>query len=229
MKPHYKCILLVLSSQDSHKISEQDRPHYPKLKQLWEVLQFKNPNVLVKFVYAGDYVTNNVGDMVYAEVAENYHPGMLTKTLLAFGNLLREYSFDYLIRTNLSTFWHLDNLVDYCNTLPNDMVLQGSLINMHKNWVAGYNMLMSRDVVQCLANNYNWVLNQKVMWNAEDLALSLAATSLMNLVPQQLVCGRYTPRLLPSNLSKVVCVRCKLDTRQETLEAMQDLVNRTYR
>ncbi len=47
------------------------------------------------------------------------------KSILAFQYILKNYKFDYVIRTNISTFWNLNKLNRVLTKLPNKKCVAG--------------------------------------------------------------------------------------------------------
>ena len=183
----YKAILLVLASEDVDntfyiikKICDEWKPLYPHFKNVYEQYINENPNIKVLFVY-GDSPTliANEYDLVY-DVFENDYPGMITKTLFAMKDIENTYDYDFLIRTNLSTFWDLNQLEYRLDKLPKTQCLTGTPVK-HKNkigddyhYIAGYDMIISRDLIQSILPYTNEIINQKILLDMEDLSICTA-------------------------------------------------------
>jgi hypothetical protein len=166
-KPFYKAILLVLASDNTEL--------YRQFKQVYEHYIDSNPNVKVLFVYGRD-VSFDVKpyDLVY-DVEENYYPGMITKTVRAFEHINRSYDYDFLVRTNLSTFWDINRLCKRLNRLPTTQCASGTFRQcVYKGrrspeYIAGVNLVVSRDVVQHFIDHQDRLIE----WDLpEDWALS---------------------------------------------------------
>lgn len=179
----YKAIILVLASEDNERVPDSLRPFYPVLKKAYESYMFEHPDIKVLFVYGGatsferkDY------DLVYDHVPETYHPGMLTKTLLAIDHIHKNYEYDYIIRTNLSQFWIFDRLVKRLNLLPKEKCVTGTQITIrykdsdriYLQYTAGYDLHISRDLIPCLIDNREEIIKSKSLWNMEDHAICQA-------------------------------------------------------
>lgn len=59
-----------------------------------------------------------VNDILFVKGVESFIPGVLEKTLAAMEFCLANIPFDYLVRTNLSSFWDLHRLLEVYDTLP---------------------------------------------------------------------------------------------------------------
>ena len=100
---------------------------------------------------------------------------ILPNTICALEKILEKEEFDYVIRTNLSSYWNIDNTFKLLNTLPKNGVYAGPVQEMDKlKWVEGDAIIMSLDVVQALLRNRN-LLNGEVI---DDLAIASALSRL---------------------------------------------------
>ena len=169
MEKHYKAIILVLASDNT--------VFYQECKRIYEVYMFAHPDIKVLFVYgAGTSFERKDYDLVYDDIPENYYPGMITKTLRAVEHIDNTYDYDYLIRTNLSTFWDFSRLLKRLENLPSTNCISGSRIwNTSKGitsaeYIAGVNLVLSRDLVKDIITNIDEVCS----WSniPEDLAIS---------------------------------------------------------
>jgi hypothetical protein len=183
MKKHYKTILLVLASEDVpiesvfQKAQKDAWPLYPFMKSVYEAYMFQHPDIKVLFVYgAGTTFAKQDYDLIYEDIPEKYYPGMLAKTMRAFEHIDSTYSYDYLIRTNLSTFWDFDRLVEHLNTLPPSCISGTRILIKDKSldYVAGFDLLISSDIVKKILPFSNEILQSKVYLNLEDIALNAA-------------------------------------------------------
>ena len=110
MKKHYKAVILVLASDNS--------PIYQEFRKIYQRYLNECPDVKVLLVYgAGTLFERQEYDLVYDDIVENYYPGMITKTLRAMEHIDQTYDYDFLIRTNLSTFWDFTRLLKRFNNL----------------------------------------------------------------------------------------------------------------
>lgn len=188
MEKKYKAIVLVLASDDESlantrwvipRMKPEWKPLFPYFKKIWESYMFENPNIKVLFVYGKDpNIERKNYDLVY-DVVENNHPGMITKTLYAFKDIDATYDYDFLIRTNLSTFWDLHALETRLDKLPKQQCLVGTKVvrsesnPIEKDYVSGFDMVLSRDLVTGLIPHTQEVIDQKVWCSMEDLSICL--------------------------------------------------------
>ena len=184
MKPKYLAILLVLASEDVpnqsvfRKNQESSKPLYPFMRSIYESYMFEHPDIKVLFVYgAGTTFERKDYDLVYDDIPENYYPGMIAKTMTAIEHIDNTYDYDYLIRTNLSTFWDFNNLANTLHTLPTNNCMAGTHVVMKDiadnplNYVAGYDMIISRDLIKKIIPFKSEIIADKVFCDMEDLAI----------------------------------------------------------
>ena len=168
MENHYKAILLVLASNNS--------PVYKQFKKVYQSYLYENSNIKVLFVYGKCDLYHRMDyDLVFDDIEENYYPGMITKTIRAFEYINQNYTYDFLIRTNLSTFWDFERLVKRLDTLSTINCLTGTLRNcVYKvqkspQYISGVDLILSSNLVEQLVNNQYEVCS----WDLpEDWALS---------------------------------------------------------
>jgi hypothetical protein len=188
MKPKYEAVIVVIASQDEDvnntryiikRLIPEWEPLYPVMKSLWEQYAYEEPSFKVIFTYGGGPKRFDIRphDWIYEDVFENDHPGMITKTLRAFADVERLYDYKYMIRTNLSTFWDFVRLKNRLKTLPQEKCLTGTVIRLQDpsgnsyEYIAGYDLIISRDVVQQILAHTEETIAQRVYCNMEDLSL----------------------------------------------------------
>ena len=90
-------------------------------------------------------------------------PNILEKTLDAFDLCLNKYNFDFMLRTNLSSFIMLDKLIAITNYIPKNNFVGGSIGNHGGiKFVGGAAILFSRDVIQNLIDNRKSIINDVI-------------------------------------------------------------------
>jgi len=73
-------------------------------------------------------------------------PGLLYKTRVAMEYLLNHEEFDYLLRSNLSSFFHAESLLEFIKDKPRQNAMFGDLIV--GKFLSGSGYIMTRDVVE---------------------------------------------------------------------------------
>ena len=159
MTSHYKFVFLIIDS-DNEPCYEFNR------KILRSCLNYL-PDVRPLFVRARINQTDPIcleGDTLFWKGTESYIPGILEKTLAAMDYCLTHVSFDFLIRTNLSSFWNIRPLLALFPALPRSLYVSAIIGRYTEDKAVGtpyYNTpfpsgsgtIFSRDVIQQCVNN----------------------------------------------------------------------------
>ena len=161
-KPFYKCILLVLASND--------KPIYRYFKRAFESYMDRNPSVKVLFTYGNgipfepkDY------DLVYSDIGESYNtPNMALKTVRAFDYIDKNYRYDYIVRTNLSTFWILNKLLEKIDLLPKTRCIAGRMAIYPPPYITGTSMFISGDLIPLIVRDVDTAIYKTPKYTPED-------------------------------------------------------------
>jgi hypothetical protein len=184
MKPHYKAIVLLIASEDSandcyilKKIKPEWKPVFPFFKAVHEQYINTNKDIRAFYVYGNTQVSRpSEHDLIFSNIPETNHPGILLKTVAALEYLSENFTYDYVIRTNLSTFWDLNKLLNRLDTLPASNCVRGTPMSLavdstRYNFISGFDLVLSKDVVQVIIDNKQELVTQQVYINLEDLSI----------------------------------------------------------
>jgi hypothetical protein len=118
---HYRAVILVIATNNT--------AHFKNARKVWKSYMNINPSIKVVFVYGNsglDLEDRDSSDFVYDYINEaTVCPGVLQKVLIGMFQLNRDYTFDYYIQTNISTFWNLSIIEDTLNKLPKEKCYAG--------------------------------------------------------------------------------------------------------
>ncbi len=191
-KPYYKAIILVLASDND--------PLYSFFKRVYESYMFENPSIKILFTYGqGTKFEKKDYDLVYDDLKETPMPPDITKKVTrSFEYIDKNFSYDYVIRTNLSTFWDLNKLLNRLSKLPKTKCFAGKKGIFQPLYITGTSMVISSDLIKLIIQNQH-IINDKIYpkYVAEDKLLSDLITKNLNVVPiisNQNICifDRYT-------------------------------------
>ena len=188
---HYKAILLLISADDEYndqyrmkKIKPEWRPLMPFFKEAQRAYADVRPDMRTFFIYANSKKASEAreDELIFEHIPENDNPGIVAKSLEAMGVVHERYSYDYIIRSNLSTFWDLNRLSDRLDKLPKEKCFAGHILNARdfgrERYIAGYDLIFSRDVIEKILPYKKEIMdlgtNNKVWCNLEDIAISRA-------------------------------------------------------
>ena len=166
---------------------------YSKNKQYDEMLTIqrsylhKFPNITTYFIDFREHQTNPIEieeDFIYVK-GKNTYLNITYKTIEAIEYAVKHLSFDYLIRTNMSTIINIPTLIAYCSTLrKTNLYTGGRILTLHwpdkksgikdqthwgSKFVSGTSIMMSYDVA-------NSMIKQKSKINydvIDDVAIGL--------------------------------------------------------
>ena len=153
----YRALVLVLAS-DSNAL-------FKMFKSVWEQMMFTEPDVGIFFVYGGKEVAlTQPWDLVFRHIPESY-PVRLHKVYEAFALLDRLFDYDFMVRTNLSTFWVLGRLLRQLDRLPTKLCYVGDgplppWRAAHERWyLSGTDTIVNRYMITSLVqqrDKLNW-------------------------------------------------------------------------
>jgi len=144
---HYKIIFLIISS-DNEPVYKQMKELSPKYYNMYSE-QIKYFFIEHKQINEEIIEENN---NLYINGIESFIPGIYQKSIKAIEYINNKYSYDYVIRTNLSTFWHIENLFNLLNMKPKTNFAAGYAF---QGFISGTGIIMSRDVGNIVTSNLN--------------------------------------------------------------------------
>lgn len=105
---------------------------------------------------------------------ESYIPGILKKTINAFIEIQKKYKYNYVLRTNISSFFIIDNLLKIKKKLNTINLYSGFLGDYGDfQFVSGAGIWLSSDIIDIIINNKN-NLNYNL---PDDIAIALLLKS----------------------------------------------------
>lgn len=146
VKINQKLIILIICSNNLNI--------YEKFIHMW--LQYMNSHEHIKsFFIFGDGVDGSPveeeNNVIRFPIKETYIPGILQKTIAAFQYIDENYEYDYILRTNLSSFIILDRLYQYVQN--NEHIMYGGVSG--GEFISGSGILMSKECNKMVLKNRN--------------------------------------------------------------------------
>jgi len=156
---HYKIFFLIISSDNE--------PVYAQMKEL-STKYYNLYSNKIKFFFIENrpfvyYECIDYNNFLYNNGTESFVPGIYQKSVKAIEYINKKYSYDYVIRTNLSTFWHMENLFSFLDLKPKENFAAGY---SYQGFISGTGIIMSHDVGNIVVSNLN---NSHIM---DDIAIS---------------------------------------------------------
>jgi hypothetical protein len=156
-----KILILVLSFNDNAIYSK----FYKTQKETWDSEKIDGVET---FYYFGNSNKNEIiGNDIFVDVNESIH-NYGYKTINTF-ELINDLEFDYVFRTNSSSYVDKKMLLEYVETKPKENYYSGMIGNYDGiNFASGSGYFISKDLIKL-------VLNQKDNWNhllIDDVAIA---------------------------------------------------------
>ncbi len=170
-------------------ICSDDLPEYAGFQRSWSSYMHLDPDYFeCYFIRANPDMKTNFQidkDIIWSKTQENLVPGILNKTLLSLEAMLpRLDEFDYVLRTNLSSFFIFPRLKNFLLNAPRRNFFCGihHLLGedwQPEGWICGAGMIMSRDLIKLLLVN-KWKLfdlNKKMLITESRMLIDDVAIS----------------------------------------------------
>jgi hypothetical protein len=153
---HKRLLVLIIASDDL--------PVYIELQKIWQSYMHKYPhNIKAYFIKGDPSIPNNYqikNDIIWLKTAESLKPGILNKTLMAMESFLPMLDqFDYVLRTNLSSFYVFPRLLNFLEKCPKTGFYAG--VCYKDEFISGSGFLLSPDLVNLLVTNKKTLFNNK--------------------------------------------------------------------
>lgn len=188
-----KTLILVVASDDY--------PIYIELQKFWRLYMHSNPDhIEVWFVKSNPQLSSKIqviGDTIWCQEPDGFchdNCGIIMKTLDAFEYFLPRIrkEFNYVMRTNLSTFCVFPRLLNYLKTLPSTRCYAGTDVG---EVASGTGMIMSPDVVGLLMSRKDDILNHLPDHCLDDVTIGKFLLSYgIQFIPHNFRIGIYSPR-----------------------------------
>jgi len=142
---YYKAIMLVISSYDNI---------YSDIVETWKTYMKKVNNVKIYLLYCRSdldeqmVVDENEGIIMY-NCEESLVPGIYLKSIHSMDYCHKTFKYDYLIRTNLSSFYNIPKLLDYLDELPDNNYAGGVYgVSYNIPFICGAGIVISSDLIE---------------------------------------------------------------------------------
>ena len=149
-----KVLVLVIYSEEVSVYKEH--------LECWRKYSRSHPCFDVFFITLSNKVENITlaNDMLFIPGEESLK-NITYKTVKAF-EVFQAFRYDFVLRTNLSSFWIFENLLPVLETFPKEGLLAGELIN--GDMVSGAGMFLTWDLCRLLVQTYKHLENYQVIW-----------------------------------------------------------------
>ena len=216
--------MLILASDnvqhyiDSQNLFKKYMNNHPNIKSLFYKC---NPNLEQDVIFDED---NNT---LYVKYEESYIPGILYKTIKAFDYICKNFEFDYIFRTNMSSVIDLDKMYTYISN--NKLQYGGVLGNAYGiKFSSGCGFFISKDTCILLLMN-----NEIIPYNIiDDVAIGYTLTKFVEIteIPRTDIILNSPELLKPYNEfdKDIFHFRCKQEPNAETVIVQKIILNKIY-
>jgi len=108
-KHHYVAICLIIASHSTD---------YDKMAALWRSYMNSDTRIKSYLLYCNPNISSDIlitNDEIIYKHEENYVPGILFKTLAGIHVANTYFSYDYIIRPNVSSVFYFNRVIDFLN------------------------------------------------------------------------------------------------------------------
>jgi len=167
---HPRVLILIIASDHT--------PLYIKLQSLWRSYMHSDPSrISAYFIKADPNLSANYyihKDVIWSKTAECIIPGILNKTILSIEALLSQIDrFDYILRTNLSSFYVFPKLLQFLNSLPTKKCYSAHIgynFRLNQHFGTGSGFILSTDVAKMLVHKKKRLFNNE--FSNDDLVIA---------------------------------------------------------
>ena len=222
-----KIIFLILSGHDPIHTYD-DRNTYKELQQLSRLYykeMAKKYDFKYFFIEYNESITDDIteqDDFIYIKGKEEFEK-IYTKTKKSMQYINETYEYDYVVRTNISSFWNIDNLFTLTNMLPRQKCLSGYL--MFNSFISGTGIILSKDTC-------NYFIHQPDVSGPDDIGIY--QTIIHYCSPFQIE-QYYTlywlidgTNNIPENMDNILYFRIKNEDRTNDIICFKILLKKIY-
>jgi len=148
-----KIIVLIIAN---------DTEYYNNMKEVWKTYMNIHPNFRTFFICNKIDIPEDIiieENTIYIRDDETYIPGILNKTIRSCEYCVNNFEFDYIYRTNLSSFIDFYKAYDYLEKNKFDYGGCGVGVAERSYFASGCGFIMSKDCVKTLINNKHLLRN----------------------------------------------------------------------
>jgi hypothetical protein len=127
---------------------------YNEMKNIWRKYMNTHPNIKSFFIRNDPNIGCNIlldeeSNTIFVKDFESYSPGIFNKTIESIRYCLNNFSFDYIYRTNLSSFLSLEKMYNF---ICNNDINYGGVEGFHNpyKFASGCGFFMSKEVCEFL-------------------------------------------------------------------------------
>lgn len=156
-KEKFKIIFLIISSNELVE--------FPLMRKITtQYMNLFSNDIKHYFLEYHEDIENDIVEKenyLFFKGTDDIQSSIYKKTISAMEYVTNKYDFDYIIRTNISSFWHITNLLKFLENAPKERFAGGYATqtfftgNKTIPFITGTGIIMSRDVGELVYKNPN--------------------------------------------------------------------------
>lgn len=128
---------------------------YDKFREIWERYMNSHSEIRAFFLYGDTDISSE--NEINCNVGETLFPGIILKTINAMKYIENRFEYEFVVRTNLSSFYDYTLLEKHIDNLPKVKCYSGYPAKNYYPLVfaTGCGFILSKDVIKLLIENEN--------------------------------------------------------------------------
>jgi len=216
-------IILIIATENSNK--------YIEMQNIWRKYMNKHPNIMSFFIKCDINIENDIYfnknlNTIYIKDIETYSPGIFNKTIKSIQYCLNNFDFDYIYRTNLSSFLNLDKMYNF---ISNNHIEYGGVIGNYNNinFASGSGFFISKNACNFLIS-YDRTININDYLDDVTIAIILTKKYKIDFI-NRIDIDKIDNIFLYNKETDIFHYRCKSDDFHNlTLDIMNKLYDLLY-
>lgn len=173
-KPRSHKLLVLIIASDNH-------PAYIEMQMIWRAYMHLDPNHVEAYFIKGDPNLQSdfeiKGDTIWSKTPECFVPGIINKTILSLEAMKdRRMEFDYVLRTNLSSFLIFPRLLKFMKTLPKNRCYCSTVMRGGEDgsiiFGSGAGFILSRDLAELMVEKKQLIFQHNRLY-PDDVLVGL--------------------------------------------------------
>ena len=165
----YSVVILVIASSNKDFYIDYIENYW---KKIINYIKEKNYSIKIFLIFSNKpaNIILNDEDIIISNTVDGYTPGILLKTIYGFNYINENIKYKHLLRTNLSSFFLIEKILNISKNLDYTDVYAGFIGTINKNqYISGSGFWLSKDNIDFILKNKN-NLNYNLI---DDVAIGL--------------------------------------------------------
>jgi hypothetical protein len=214
-----KVLMLVISS-DNEQI-------YAEHRKIWSSYMNSSPNIDCYFIQYGNESQKLDGNILWLTGKESFN-NIIRKTVDSIEYFLNLNHYDFIIRTNLSSFWNFNSMLRMLETLPKEKIYAGFIGN-HNGipFASGSGFILTADMCNLLIKHKDLLYSVNII---DDVDIGYTMRKLGIFITPRIRSDFFSDKMYKNYVfnPNVFHYRIKCNNRYEEIGIMNDLLVKCY-